>query len=341
MTEQKMTKISGYYNGNRWPVQLVISKYNLTLTLEAGKYILDRKGRKINDPFFESFANLKQLHRELSDTLVPVIAIPEITPNTPPSQQANPVRAVSSWTRDPRGVRTPVINELPAPVQPPQQALHPAVLASATESVRPMSMDEARRLGLVRKIREVPEDYGVNDTPGSPPDSRTIPPIKYSVDPSINKPPPPLHRELLTLPKDDPNRQVRSQLVSQLSKPVPINETNPFSNTVVVNAAHNSPIVAGDPEPEPEPEIVDSQDADALSDLPEPELEEAPPAPTSPTVQVRSAPAAPPMRQLTPSNQFVCTACGAPHKFRSQLVNHAKTKHPGRVNGIMAAYPES
>lgn len=330
-----MTKTIGYYNGNRWPIQLVISKLNITLTLEPGKYILDRQQRKINDPYFEVFANNKQLHREIGTKEVPIIAIPEVAGVAAPSAQTNPVRAVTEWTRDSRGLRQPVLSE-PAPAALPQ-----AVVASASASVRPMSMEEARRQGLVRKVREVPEDYGVNDTTGLPPSG--IPKMRYSIDPGVNKQAPPLPKEMLALPKDDPNNATRMQLVAGLSKssttPAPEDASaNPFSNTAVVNAPPDSPIVAGTPAAQP---VMESEEA-----LPEPSNEpDIEPMLAAPDLEEEkpAAPPAPPvpLRPVTQSNRFVCLACGAPHKWRSQLVKHAKQAHPARLAEIMAHYPES
>lgn len=319
------TTVVGYYNGNRWPIQLVISKLNITLTLEPGKYILDRQGRKINDPYFEVFANNKQLHREQATHEVPIIAIPEVVGTVTPSAQTNPVRAVTEWTRDSRGVRQPVLNEATGGT-----ALPAAVMASASESVKPMSMEEARKRGFVRKVREVPEDYGVNDTTGLPPGG--IPKMRYSIDPGVNKQAPPLPKEMLALPKDDPNNSTRAQLVAGLAQgsaaPPPEDaSTNPFANTAVVNVPPNSPIMAGTPTPltESEPEM----EAELPVPLPEPEVDVAP---------VR---AAAPLRQVTPADQFVCGVCGVTRKWRSQLVKHANEKHPDRVRAIMAPYPEA
>lgn len=347
------TNIVGYYNGERWPVQLHVSKFNVTLTLKAGEYVLDRAGRKVNDPFFECFVENKQLRRETSDTPVPLMVL-QPAANAAPSPQTNPVRAVTQWTRDGRGVRQPVLTQPPPPEQLPA-----AVLASASNSVRPMTMDEARRAGLVRKVREVPEDYGVNDTTGLPP--ANIPRMKVAIDPSMNKVATPLPREMLTLPADDPNRQVRSQLVAGLaqgSKAPPADATtHPFANAGVVN---NSQIVAGTPvaQPvmesqntpedefagEPETELEQPPTAPAVA-LPEPdlaelrEMEAAEPVQTEPPPQPKLTQPKPPLKPMTPKNQFVCMACGAPHKFRSQLLNHAKLKHADRVNAIMASYP--
>jgi len=332
------TNVVGYYNGNRWPIQLVISKLNITLTLEPGKYVLDRQGRKVNDPYFEVFANNKQLHRELSQAPVPIIAIPVVAPAHTPVPQANPVRAITEWTRDSRGMRQPVLTQ-PEPQPAPQpEALPAAVIASATESVTPMSMEEARKRGLVRKVREVPEDYGVDDTTGLPPGG--IPKMRYSIDPSVNKPAPPLPKEMLALPKDDPNRQTRAQLVAGLAQghkaPAPEDaSSNPFANTAVLNAPPDSPLVAGTPLEESVDQGAPPEDTVGES-LPEPE--DVPDVAAASAAPVATAP---PLRPLTPKNQFTCMACGAPHKFRSQLLKHAQQKHAERVNAIMAPYPET
>lgn len=331
------TNVVGYYNGNRWPIQIVASKFNITLTLKPGEYILDRAGRKINDPYFEVFVQNKQLHREVSETGVPSITVPEVVAPSTQAHQGNPVRAVTQWTRDARGIRQPVLTQ-PQPVLP-TPTLPAAVVASASESVTPMSMEEARKRGLVRKTRDVPEDYGVNDTTGLPPGN--IPKMRYALDPSMNKPATPLPREMLALPKDDPNRQTRAQLVSNLAQGVrtpPPEEASvsPFANTAVVNAPPNSPIVAGAPITESNlPEAVEEPLTEAL-----PQPQEVPEA-GQPAVAIPARPVAPPMRPVTPKDQYVCMACAAPFKFRSQLYNHAKAKHADRLNAIMAAYPET
>ena len=353
MTEQQMTLTVGYYNGNRWPIQLVISKLNITLTLEPGMYVLDRAGRKINDPYFEIFADRKQLHRELSDKLVPLIIIPPVTSNTPASAQTNPVRSVTEWKRDPRGIRQPVLTQ-PQPAQLAPQALPPAVLASANESVRPMSMEEARALGLVRKIREVPEDYGVNDTTGLPPGG--IPKMRYSIDPGINKPVAQLPKEMFALPKDDPSRAIRAPLVSSLAQgarvPAPEDQvtTSPFANATVAHGPANSPIVAGTPAPPALAESRESQEPEIVEDNPELEPEPMPMSEVAEAVRVSGLPepdlplspdVPPPLRPMTPKNKFTCMVCAQPFQFRSQLVKHAQTRHAHMVNAILANYPET
>ncbi|HEY3855636.1 MAG TPA: hypothetical protein VGO67_14700 [Verrucomicrobiae bacterium] len=67
-----MTKISGYYNSAKWPIQLVFPKLNIALHLQPGEFILGSDRQKINDPLFEAFTGRDLLSRELSDTPVPI-----------------------------------------------------------------------------------------------------------------------------------------------------------------------------------------------------------------------------------------------------------------------------
>jgi hypothetical protein len=354
---QQMTNVVGYYNGNKWPIQLVISKLNLTLTLEPGKYVLDRQGRKINDPYFEVFANNKQLHRETSTTSVPVIAIPVVAATTTtPSPSTNPVRSIDKFERDTKGVRRPVLTQA-QPVEMPKPSI--PVVASNSQAIHALSMDEARRLGFVRKVREVPEDYGVTDTNGLPP-SR-IPEMKYSIDPTINKAQPPLPKEMLNLPKDDPSNPQRSQLVAGLTQsnrmPAPDASTSPFANTTVADAPAESPLVAGTPIteaqeslPEESQPVLDegAVESDPVVEaaetiLPMPNLdddddddEEPAPAPQPAAAAPKPAPAAP--KAPTSAGKYICVGCGKPFGMLNQLKRHAEKEHPDRLNAILSPY---
>ena len=75
MAKQATTQVLGYYNGGKWPIQIVFPKLNVTLTLEPGAHIRDASGRKINDPYFEAFAKQGQLSREHSEVPEPICRI--------------------------------------------------------------------------------------------------------------------------------------------------------------------------------------------------------------------------------------------------------------------------
>jgi hypothetical protein len=331
------TKVVGYFNGNKWPIQLVISKLSITLHLQPGEYILDRQGRKINDPFFEVYANSKQLQRETCDKPVPVIRVPVAATTVAPRSDGHSVRTVTEFKEDKRGVRQPV---MPVAKELPEQPINkPSVVA--------MSMDEARKSGLIRKVREVPEDFGVTDTDGTPPRLSDVPKIKYAIDSSMNHRPADLPKELLQMPTEI--AASRQPLLAELRKAENTNaqldsETG-FMNTVVRTAPPNAPVVAGKPAPivEAAPGATGANVMPEISvPLPEPELEELteslPPVPTDDV-----APAPPEVSAPAPKsdNQFVCAICGVDRKFRSQLKQHAETKHPDQVEAIMAPYPAS
>ena len=365
-----MTKVLGYFNGARWNIQLDISRFNITLTLKPGEFLLDRQGRKINDPYFELYAVDKRLSRELSDKEVPILYVPPVTSASINQRPSNPVSAVTEWKRDSRGVRQPVMPgsqpakaALPATTSAVPAASAPMV-ESNSSSVKPMTMDEARRAGLVRKVREVPEDYGVSDTTGRPPSG--IPKMRYAIDPSMNHAAPPLPKEMLNLPKDDPSNAARSTIISTLAagSKVPNPEdgsTNPFANTGVPNGPADSPLRAGPGVPGP---IVESAPAPAgspspeMEALPEPdlgELDDASPLRAGQPAQIvaedAEGPAAEPAEPVaavpveagppvTPLSGFFCLGCGARQKSRFNLMQHAKARHASQYNQIMAPYPE-
>lgn len=355
-----MTRVRGYYNGARWAIQIVVSRFNVTLTLKPGEYLLDRQGRKINDPYFEVFANNKQLARELSDVDVPILHVPVVTNASIATQPSNPVHSVTQWTRDAKGHRQPVLPgsrpPAPAPEPLPSSILSTTASATSANSVRPMTMDEARRQGLVRKVREVPEDYGINDTTGLPPAG--MPKMRYATDSSMLKPAPALPKELLELPSGDANNPTRSQIVQGLQQssktPVPeLAPAHPFANAGTANAPEGSQLTAGIPAqlqesvaPTPPGEPVGELMAGApLPEYPavdEPPLDEPLPEPVfaqdAPPDQ-DAPPAAVPLRPLTAPEGYRCAACGVGFKFRSMLQKHAVAKHAGKVNVIMQQYP--
>lgn len=328
-----MTHTVGFYNGNRWPIQLVISRFNCTLHLQPGEYVLDKKGRKINDPFFEAYAKTNQLKREMADQPVALIVVP-LAANAPtvPSAQCDgqAVRTVTQWKVDDKGLRQPVI---PAPANlPPQPVNKPSVV--------PMTVEQARQRGLIGKTRIVPEDYGVTDTDGAPPSNP--PRIKFSVDSSMNKGVNPLPKELTEAPAD------RAPIVQALQTAARVDaDTDGFMNAVTTHTPPSVPLQAGRPAPAPAPVPVQE------TALPQPALDEPPvedaaegqeapvPMPRLPAA-AQSAPApAPALRQPTARDRYVCSACGKPFQFRSQLLKHAKETqgHANMVDVIMAPYP--
>ncbi len=328
---------SGYYNGNRWPIQISIARFNVTLTLQPNEFILDTAGRKINDPFFDRFVLPNRLSRELSDTPVPQILVPPVTAATtaPVVNDGQAVRAVTEFTTDAKGIRRPVI--------PPPRMIQPQ--AANQPSYRGMTMDEARKAGFIRKVREVPEDYGVTDNSSATP-PRLPPPMRYAMDtdqPAVPKAEEALPTKLQqALPKNEAGE--RSKMQQALKAAAVVNEKLdsetgfmaaikdvPSGLGIKVGTPVNAALVsestapsasAGD-EPLPAPDLSESEPLPAPPDEEEPVIPE-------PTVK----PAQPP-----PRPKFICAECGQTFHKRPELVGHAKKEHPEKVAAIMMPYP--
>jgi hypothetical protein len=319
-TAVETSTVVGYYNGNKWPIQLVISSLNVTLHLQPGEYIKDRSGRKINDPFFEAYAKNRQLSRETTDKAVALIRVP-VPSATPLPHDGQSVRQITEFTHTAAGVRVPV---MPKPKIVSPQAIN-------KNSVQGMTIEEARQRGLAHRTREVPEDYGLTDTDAALP-PRSPPPLKIATDLKPMKPVS-LPKELIEAAMGE-MPEGRSALVQSLNQtggvpPSEEEEAPPgFLNTVTQNAPPNSPIVAGPATPARPP----VRPAPVEEALPAPMLDEPP-------VEEEQAPAVEP-RPVTPRDKYVCMECGTGFQFRSLLFRHASTIHSEVADAIMAPYPK-
>lgn len=348
LSEPKLTSTVGYYNGNKWPIHLVISELNVTLHLKPGEYILDTQGRKINDGFFDKYTRPLQLSKEVSKNgQVPLIVIPKVNNAATAPRPPHSVTAVTKFTDD----RKPI---MPTPQPAPPQ------LSVNTPTHKGMSVEEARRLGLIGKPREIPEDYGVTDTSGRPVDVHAAPPIKYAMEST------PRIRQSEALPaeltqideKVDPNQQAaRQQLVGSMAKAAQasnlVESPTGFLNQATVHtpAAPANTLVtpAGVPVTAVADAVLQESGEDAL---PAPnifapgQVATAPP-PAAPAKGVPD-PLAEAKKRATqakapaPKNAkpFICNVDGQAFKYRSQLETYAKRKHPDKVAEIMAPYPE-
>jgi hypothetical protein len=344
-----MTNTVGYYNGNKWPIHLVISELNVTLRLSPGEYILDSSGRKINDAFFDKYTKPLQLSKELSKNgPVVLLAVPKVTSAAHNHSHQHPVRAVTSFTEDANGRRVPAL-PAPAPVAPN--------LAVNTPTHKGMSMEEARRLGLIGKPRVVPEDYGVTDTDGRPVDVSKAPPIKYAIESTPRvRTDGALPAELTQMDeKLDPTQAAaRAQLVGGLQKAAASNveSATGFMNQVEQNQPPQVASPLGQPvQPVQVAQPVEESAIDEA--LPAPNIFAAnqvtasAPATRAPDVlaqakaNAKKAIAKGDPKPATPKNNkpFVCNVDGEGFRYRSELERYAKRKFPDRIADILAPYP--
>jgi hypothetical protein len=310
------TNVVGYFNNQKFPLHLVISRLGITLEVKPGDFIRDIKGRKINDPVFDQY---RQLSRETSPTPVPLIAIPVQTP-IPVTSDGQSVRQVTEFRMNDRGFREPVMP------QPKERAEVPI----NNPAIRGMSVEEARRLKLIRPVREVPEDYGVNDTDSAmPPRGPDIPVIKEARDM-----PAPVHKaaqpamlppELVEPPVELAGRESLQQQLAESQEQAQALDENPngFLNAIVPNPPlASAPVVAM-----PLPQLDDEETT------PEPVMET--PAP----VQLAATKSVP--QPLPPRKKFVCAADGRTFDFRSQLEQHVVRKFPHMREQLLAPYPKT
>lgn len=346
LATQQTTNISGYFNGNKWPLQVVISELNVTLNLKPGEFIQDVNGRKINDPFFDRYTRPLQLSKEIAQQAVPLIQVPRITHVPAPSSQHS-VRSVEKFETDRHGVRRPVLTAPKAATPPPVNQ----------PSVKAMSMEDARNLGFVGKVREVPEDYGAAESSGAPVSVDRVPPIRYAIEST------PRVRTQGELPKElttpefadengeiqqlDPNRAaVAQQLQQGLAKAANSNIVeNP---TGFLNESRVNPIVTPSGAPAshvlPPPNIPgaaaagfsQAQVADAQPQAPVTAPAKAVKAKTA----KKAAPAKAPAKPAEEERPFLCPIDGKRFRYRSQLKTHARRKYPERETELLAPYPE-
>lgn len=343
LAEPKLTTTVGYYNGNKWPIHLVISELGVTLHLKPGEFILDKQGRKINDPFFDKYAKPLQLSKEVSrNGQTQLIAIPPLTPASLQARPAHSVTAVTKFTAD----RRPI---MPAVVTPP-------ALAVNTPTHKGMSIEEARRLGLIGgAVREVPEDYGVTDTSGRPVDVNHAPPIKYAMEST------PRVRQAEQLPqgltqiddKVDPSQMsARQTLVGSMQKAAAstniVESATGFMNQATLHDAAQPPTSAPAVQPQtvqdieeplPQPNIFA---ADQVNPSPAPVKMRPPKSGVAVPAAKATAPAQPAKEPAAKNAKpFVCNVDGKDFRYRSQLATYAGRKFPDKVDAILAPYPET
>ena len=160
------TKIRGYVNLNPWPVQISISERNSTFTVDPKCYVVDRDGRKINDPILEPLAKEGHLSAEKVDVELPIVYLGSVqTESNQPKSNSPTVVGSSS-------------NIVDAAAKVDDNRWSP---------VTAMSMDEARKLGLVKgSIPDDSSDSGQRDA--EPKDRHLKRPAQVPPAPVAQKP---------------------------------------------------------------------------------------------------------------------------------------------------------
>jgi hypothetical protein len=175
--ENLKTNVRGYFNPNTYSIRLAISECNLSITLRPREFILDRRtGKKINDPLLDRYVGPRMLQPELVEAPVDILQLPRIV--LPQVSEAGYV--VGQGVKDAKGQWQPPATSSSPPAQVLTQSGAPVI--STQTCIKGMSVEEARRQGLIGKPKLVPEDYGAPETDGAPVEGAKIPRMRYSME---------------------------------------------------------------------------------------------------------------------------------------------------------------
>jgi hypothetical protein len=371
------TTVIGYFNPQKYSIQIEISEVNLKTELAPGAYVRDRSGRYINDPVFEPYCHTKGLARATGNRPLPILYVPRFVK---PERPVTAVTQATGFVRQGDGRTVPTYSK-------PQEA--PKETAVNKKPYLGMTVEQARKAGyLGRQVRLVPEDFGAEETTGKPPEG-TLPNIAYSLES------PPKIKSTNVLPPElteadeklSPQEQAqRSQLQTSLAQASAQSPEN--FNPARLRATHvpptNVPAVQVQPvtiAPQPvakprgrprlTPTIQPVQTSPVVSVTPFEEANQTGPAVrvASPVeleapVEVQEAPAQEPMEEAAGSGiveplhesnsapsvpeappvtdsgkRFVCAADGKAFPYRSELERYVKRKYPEMAEEFMKPYP--
>lgn len=128
------TLVLGYFNKHNYPINVNSESLGISVGVPAKGWVVDREGRKINDPRLDAFCRAG-LVKEFSTTPVPLVLLNP--PQPPPGVGSIPVRGQTATDLQ----RTP---------QPPKGALPVSATNPANAvPITAMSIEEARRRGII------------------------------------------------------------------------------------------------------------------------------------------------------------------------------------------------
>lgn len=322
------TNIRGFLNNNEYPLQLQISKFNQTIQVAAGEYVRDANGRLINDSILAGYVGPGMLVCEQIAKGQPPVDLVAIHP----SESGNPVSGTQIVKRDEQQAAHPVstADRLQkdgrgnvVPVNLKTVAAHGGPVPAGYNPIVGLSVEEARKAGLIGKPRLVPEDYGADVGGGG---GQPIPPIRVSME--SNRPVGQLPRDYQQEAQAEADQTVRQlEAASRLDAEVenPLGWINP-GNTIPAQPpsapAPSAPVTA--PPSIPLPVDLNVPTATVETETTPPEaVEEHEPG---------EVPA-------SPGKPYHCPFDGANFQYRSQLKRHLERKFPDRVEQVLQNYP--
>ena len=313
-----MTNISGYFNSNPWPLILWVSELNLQIQVAAAppnRFVQDDRGNRINDPILDKYCGQKMLQREVSQEPVPILLFTRNPAAAKSDERKSPVSSVKAFARDSQGRTVAVPNDVPETI--------PAVPLVSTNPVRGLTIEQARKAGLARPTKLVPEDFGAPETAGAPTRGQIIPTIEYAQDLGPRAVKALKLNEELTRPLASVASQpARQAVLRALHEGVGYDPDSPDLPEIVTRRKN-----IGLPSPVQDERRVAPYKAPVEAPLPEPMLEETIPPPAVPVpVSLKFQP-------------FVCLADGKGFPNREQLLIYITETFPDSVAELMEPYP--
>jgi len=359
--DKTLTNVKGYFNPNTWSVQVAISELNLTVTLEPMQFVLDRRtGKKINDPILNRFVGPKMLSPEITPNPVPVIMIPVIAAPVP----ARPGYVVGQGTKDAKGKWQMPTTAAPPPLPATSSSGQPII--ASRPSIQAMTVEEARKMGLIGRARLVPDDFGASEVDGAPVEGAKIPRIKYAMEstPRLAAARPgalpkelsegvqpvlaPIIKSMEAEASSDPDRVNLNRRAAEAAVQEQLGETGvaKFRQQVKAIARQNKPTVATIAKATPAaPPVVHRQVAQPVVPITVPKPAQLPSetdnplmggvAPEdlpAPQLEEAKGPITPQDRESMPIR---CGACGKEFKYPSWYTRHVHDKHRDRIAELL------
>lgn len=354
--EKDSTNVLGYFNQQKWPVHVHISAVNLSVQLPPKAYLVDRQGRKVNDPRLEVCVGPNGLSREYTQEgkLTPILRMG--TKESIKSPNSATVGEAKSFKRDSTGRVVPVFSPAAPMPTPPSQS---------NSAVRGMSIEEARRLHLIKPTRQVVEPQ-IEDTDGHPVQG-AIPDIEDLTPTDVRTPGEARRAMKAQLAPDSGIKPENVDIARQLTETEvqePTVDLAALSRKIVaapvIPAAVGAPTSLPQPSlPElPQPNIPDT-DTVSVSDITTSDVVEA----SNVEKEIKKSNKAKRVVKIkTPAKpmevgevasvqkdnptagsmqKFVCSADGKEFPYRSELERYAKRKYPARLEEIMSHYPKA
>lgn len=318
------TATVGYFNSNDFPMQLVVSEYNLTINLKPKEWIFDRSSpaRLVTDPVLDRYVGKNKLSRATNPQKEsPIVLLTAVNAQPQPGQPVpaytHSVTSATGFVKDDAsGQLRPVlaVPSTPVPGVTPPVSYNP---------VKGFTIAEARRLKLIKPTKQVKEDAGAPESDhGAPTPLSQLPDIEIATDTSR----PQVASEVVAQPITPDQHGVMEAMTTGVAA---ISPDEPDLVAATIAAVKKGPAVPPPIPSNPTPtEIVVGPDPASM-------IVESEIAPAAPAVV---APAKAATKSAKPAaGSFQCPKCRAkPFPAPRYFTRHVNHYHPDEAAALVA-----